>query len=428
MALQDLTPQLRTRLSRMERAVGWFVALAMVLLAFGFAYYVYTTAARKGWFLVKAPYFTYVKSAEGLRVGDPVKLMGFDAGAITDIKPMPGDQFSYNVYIEFVLKAPNFGYVWSEGSVAKVATADFLGKRVLEVTKGTSGSPSYIFSPLSRLNVGAAANLPELDKWQFAEIIDAPDGTNILVKPKDTVTPERLAEVAAAGRTEVLLMDTRQTRKTMTGIYRTRWGYYDPFIPGAKDAKYELICEETPAVTEQLQAMVAQVQQAIPNILSLTNPLNLVLSNTVVLTSNLNLVALEARPALSNVSAATANLDHPGALGEWLLPTNLNYQLEGTLTNANLVLVGANSNLNTVTETLNRSLESLAGITSNLNRQVEANTNLVSAISSAIVHADEFVQGLKRHWLFRRAFRNTETNAPPPPPQRPVRSPKDESR
>ena len=38
MALQDLTPQLRTRLSRMERAVGWFVALAMALLAFGFVY------------------------------------------------------------------------------------------------------------------------------------------------------------------------------------------------------------------------------------------------------------------------------------------------------------------------------------------------------------------------------------------------------
>ena len=35
MALQDLTPQLRTRLSRMERAVGWFVFLATVLLLVG---------------------------------------------------------------------------------------------------------------------------------------------------------------------------------------------------------------------------------------------------------------------------------------------------------------------------------------------------------------------------------------------------------
>ena len=34
MALQDLTPQLRTRLSRMERAVGWFVLFAVLLLGF----------------------------------------------------------------------------------------------------------------------------------------------------------------------------------------------------------------------------------------------------------------------------------------------------------------------------------------------------------------------------------------------------------
>ena len=83
MALQDLTPQLRTRLSRMERAVGWFVVLATLVLATGFFYYLYHTAKRKGWFLTKAPYYTYTDSAAGLKVGDPVKLLGFDAGRIT---------------------------------------------------------------------------------------------------------------------------------------------------------------------------------------------------------------------------------------------------------------------------------------------------------------------------------------------------------
>ena len=76
MALQDLTPQLRTRLSRMERAVGWFVVLAMASLVFGFAYYAYHTAQRKGWFLTKAPYYTFTDSASGIKVGDPVMLMG----------------------------------------------------------------------------------------------------------------------------------------------------------------------------------------------------------------------------------------------------------------------------------------------------------------------------------------------------------------
>ena len=48
MPVQDLTPQLRTRLSQVERAVGWFVLVATLLLLAGFAYYVYHTAERKG--------------------------------------------------------------------------------------------------------------------------------------------------------------------------------------------------------------------------------------------------------------------------------------------------------------------------------------------------------------------------------------------
>jgi len=108
MALQDLTPQLRTRLSRMERAVGWFVVLAMALLVFGFAYYAYHTAQRKGWFLTKAPYYTYTASASGVKVGDPVMLMGLVVGQITDMEPMPPDYFKYNIYVEFEIKAPYY--------------------------------------------------------------------------------------------------------------------------------------------------------------------------------------------------------------------------------------------------------------------------------------------------------------------------------
>src|SRR5438309_8481306 len=89
MALQDLTPQLRTRLGRMERAVGIFVGLAAVLLLSGFFYYLYHTAVRKGWFLKKVPYYGYVQNASGLKPGDPVKLMGFDVGEITEVTPMP---------------------------------------------------------------------------------------------------------------------------------------------------------------------------------------------------------------------------------------------------------------------------------------------------------------------------------------------------
>ena len=115
-------------------------------------------------------------------------------------------------------------------------------------------------------------------------------------------------------------------------------------------------------MTEQLQRVVTEVEQAIPNISALTNDLSRVLSNSTVLTSNLNLVALSARPMVSNLAGATRHLDQPGSLGEWLIPTNLNHQLEGTLSNASAALVTANTNLAAVMDNLNRSLDNVRAL------------------------------------------------------------------
>jgi hypothetical protein len=85
-----------------------------------------------------------------------------------------------------------------------------------------------------------------------------------------------------------------------------------------------------------------------------------------------------------------------------------------------------NTNVSALIENLNRSLDNLAGITSNLNSQVTANTNLVKSLSDAIQHADQFVQGLKQHWFLRSAFKPKKTNAPKNAPT-PALSPKDKS-
>ena len=100
MALQDLTPQLRTRLSHAERAVGWFVFLAVTLLVVGFGYYLYEAAQSRGWFVIKAKFHTFVTTSGGLKVGDPILMMGFPVGNITQVHAMPpGD--AHNVRLEF---------------------------------------------------------------------------------------------------------------------------------------------------------------------------------------------------------------------------------------------------------------------------------------------------------------------------------------
>ena len=75
-------------------------------------------------------------------------------------------------------------------------------------------------------------------------------------------------------------------------------------------------------------------------------------------------------------------------------------------------------------------LDTSASMTANLNQQVIANPTLVRSLSDTIVHADQFVQGLKRFFLFRHLFPNPpasttgSTNAAPSQPTTPLRSPK----
>ena len=419
MALQDLTPQLRTRLSRMERAVGWFVLLATGLLLFGFAYYAYTTAERKGWFKTRAPYFTFTQRATGLKVGDPVMLMGFEVGQITRIDAQPPDDRYFNVYVEFEIKEPYYDYMWTVGSRAKITTADFLGKRVLEVTKGTNGYPTYVFNPFRELTLNEAKNLPTPEKWKLAEDIDAANtnGLNLVVPALTPLWQTNLQLIAALGRTQIRVLDTSVKRKSPTAVWDDKKGSYVKFIPkddpaaNLKANLYWLPADESPAVTERLEELVGQVEKALPDFLSLTNQIVGVLSNTFNLTSNLNTVATDARPIATNLAYISSQLREPGAFGEWLLGTNAPRQVNATVENANSIITHADTNLAAFFANLAMSLDNLAGITSNLNAQVQANTNILGAISKAVVDADDLVQGLKRHWLLRSAFR-TRTNSP----------------
>ncbi|XOV72066.1 MAG: MlaD family protein [Verrucomicrobiota bacterium] len=142
MPLQDLTPQIRTRLNRAERFVGLFVGLALMGLIGAFGYFIFHTAKQKGWFLTQARYFTYLQSANGISLGDKVKLMGFEVGEITSIEAMPASDWLYNVYVEFVVRSPYHGYLWKDSTV-KFVSGDFLGNRYLEVTKGYDGEVLY---------------------------------------------------------------------------------------------------------------------------------------------------------------------------------------------------------------------------------------------------------------------------------------------
>ena len=408
MALQDLTPQLRTRLSRLERLVGWFVTVATLLLLFGLSYYVYQLARNRGWFLAKLPYFTFVHDASGLNVGDRVRLMGFDAGEITEITPQPPEDLYNNVFIQFRVKEPYYGYLWAD-SRAKVGAADFLGHRFIEVTKGTNAAPTYALHEVRELTLAQAKDFAGSNNVYFAH--EVLNGTNLVVSTANEVTAEILSKLGVLGANSVQIVNKNVKAHPPGWMWDDQHGKYRPLSKPNKG--YWLPVSESPALTERLETIVHTVETALPDFLSLTNKLAGVLTNTAAVTAHADDLLVSARPVVTNFAQITANLSGPkGSLGEWLFPTNVNLQLQTTLGTANSTLLTAQTNLNAMSSNLLASLENVAHLTSNLHAQVEANGLILTELSDLVIHADEVMQGLKRHWLLRSAF-GPGTNRPP---------------
>jgi ABC-type transporter Mla subunit MlaD len=349
-----------------ERVVGVFVSLATLLLLAGFGYYVYHTGARKGWWTFKAKYHTFVESGAGLNVGGDVRLLGFSVGKITEVTAMPPFNTYGAVYVSFYVLDPYQGYIWSD-SEARVVAGDFLGGRFVEVTAGGS---SFKTNP-------AAVLFPTYKET---------NGTYFVYDDK-------------------------------TGGYHS----LDPSSTNGRPKGYTLLAQESPAVTERLETIANQVEAAIPGILAITNQLNQVLSNVVSVTDRAETLLSQAQPIMTNVAVITSNLRDPkGSLGEWVLPTNLHAQLSQTLSSANTTLTNASqmiahtdTNVSTLVTNIDLTLINLANITSNLNQQVQSNTNLLKAISDLIRNTDDMVQGLKRHWFLRGAFKKKDEPQPP---------------
>src|SRR5215469_4927641 len=383
----------------MERGVGWFVFSATLLLLFGFGYYLYNVAVQRGWFVTKAKFHIFVTTSTGLNVGDPVTLMGFSVGHITSVTPQkPGEP--HNVRVEFDIFTPFFRYIWSEGSYVKVNPAGFLDQRKLEVTRGTNGYAICVTQPIT-----VFTNLDELKsevdsqpgQWQLAqEIYDS--NSNLLFRAYTWLTDSNLQRIAELHRPSVTAYNNRERDKNFVAAWwHPRNHTYEEFTN--TDQSAWLPVAETPPVADRLQAMISDVQNALPNFLALTNQLGKILSNSANATSNLNETIVKTHPLLNNANLFVARLD-----------TNLNISINEThplLTNANELVGNLNTN---VTATL----LNLASITSNLNVQVQANSNLLGGMAKTIHDYDTFVQGLKRFWLLRRYFKN-ETNAPPEP-------------
>lgn len=314
MALQDLTPQLRTRLRRVEWIVTVFVLVALVLMATGFAYYLYHTAARKGWFIPKVNYYTLLMSAEGLKTGDPVVMFGFNVGEITRIEAQPPDSW-HAVYIEFAIRQPYYGYIWTDSKL-RVTSAGLLGGRRLEVLKGYAGRPT----------VREDKNLPShvLVKNEYVAITPQ-------TKPVYLAAQE---DLALGERAEKLLAQAEAALPNLLAITNRLNRVLDHASDLTANASLltsnvnVLVTDARPIVTNltgQLDETFANVNVTLTNANSqltiLAGSLNQTLLNLAAITSNLNAQVEANDQILSEISRLIRSTDDliQGLKRHWLL-------------------------------------------------------------------------------------------------------------
>ena len=120
MALQDLTPQLRTRLRKVEWVVVLFLAGAVVVALVGLGFFIKTTGDKRGWWVKQVPYYTYLRDGSSVKVGTPVKMLGFTIGEVVQIDTAPDDSWhrseGFNVFVRFLVRDPYQGYIFTDSS------------------------------------------------------------------------------------------------------------------------------------------------------------------------------------------------------------------------------------------------------------------------------------------------------------------------
>lgn len=127
-----------------ERKVGLFFTIAVIVLGV-----MVETGEKWNPFKQKVPYKTYLASVTGLKVGDPVKLVGVDVGKIKKVTIL-----EEQVQIDFEVEP---GTKIKKDTVAMLRLTNLLGGQFLGLTLGTPGSP--LLEPGSTVTGKNVANI-----------------------------------------------------------------------------------------------------------------------------------------------------------------------------------------------------------------------------------------------------------------------------
>ena len=386
MALQDLTPQLRTRLRKVEWMVVLFLGGTALLLLGSLGWFIFRTGEARGWWVDEVPYYTYVDDATGIKVGTPVHMMGFKVGEVTKLDALPLDQLrswdyyqtnQFRAFVGFKVRAKEPsrypGYISSDSRVKLGGfPVEIAGGVVLEVSVGSMSGT------LTTTNLGGGRIGVLSDKFAYDELSGKKDSPNRRYLP----------------------------------LSESKTGYYLPLDQS------ETLLAQVQQVLAKVRGIGTQVDAALPG---LTEELYLTLTNVHAITAQLrpNVGPPGALGAMVLPTNLVARFGQPGGLGDLILPTHLNAQLIATLA----AVPGTLSNLDQRTASLGALITNLVKGTAPLGNAItnldltmdDMRSNTVPQATALLRTLDSFVEGMKRHWLFRGAFKAPKAEQRPVP-------------
>lgn len=362
--MQDLTPQIRTRLRRVEWLVLAFLIGTGLLVLLALGWWLKTTGDARGWFVLEVPYYTYLEDAGTIREGTPVKMMGFTIGKVDRVITAEDNGYNrsrkFNVFVHFLVREPFFGYIHTD-STSRLGGAgiELLGGSWLELTRAEGlGVPTVLITNTTAL-----------------------------------VLNDRFGHAAPS---------TERTNQFLN---------YRPFR--RRDNGYFITTETSISLMNNAEASAAILRNALPG---LTNQLAEILNDIHGLVADL-------RPSLTK-AGGMGDLLIPTNLTSRLALTlddlhGLQERLAPVMTNANQTLLVAQEtsrDLKPLFSDVQGAVTNIQGLVTALQQQVTS-TNLLGNVSrladKAALLADTTDTLMRRHWLFRSAFQTNSARTTP---------------
>ncbi len=368
MPIQDLTPQLRTRLRKVEWITGLFLGVTALLMLGGFVYFLKQTAEARGWFITYVPYYTYLNDATGVKEGTPVKMLGFTVGEVTEVTAIRLEERqtwdyyqtnNFNVFVAFKVTPKYAGYIFTDYRV-----------RISGFPVELAGGSFLELQPGGKSTVPTAKMVNDKAEGVLWEKYAYTPSSNLL--QYGALTNKQKGYYLAVDQSETLLAQAQRILKNaddITAFLRTD-------LPRVTQDALQTLSFTRQTIGALTNDVVLTLQTARLAVASLTNDLGGLIANSRRITGQV----ADVLPGLTNDLANTLATSRR-------LMDSVNEQLPAIAGNVNLTLT-------------------------NLNVLLLRDTNITANTSLLVSNVNNLIT---KHWLFRSAFK-AQSGAKPTDP------------